>query len=322
MGEGGGLRSRPSFRKRIPPPFTGSWDVRSGSTIILDRVLVGQVGNIKAVITGIGGILPQFRPGIFITLRPGSFYGSYDLESVNVGLITFSGMMGVKRHVNSSTKQVGTMGMGSQFIRAEIMGGQNATLSVVFEPVTLGYNLHSFMGPLIYSNSTAGWGDQLSGSCGGAFAPDFVISWRSPGSGLYSFDTEGSLLDGSLYLIDATTGEEMGCSSIGILSGLALPSTSRYLLVIDGANRWACQGAAFYISIRLGRHDPLVTMTEVWQRLTVAKGMQHMWPLSPDWLVDSCRVCVLCGVQATSRARCSPTTSGRRSWGRCSGCRR
>lgn len=89
---------------------------------------------------------------------------------------------------------------------------------------------------------------------------------------MYSFDIDGSLIGGALYLIDALTGEEVGCSSFGIISGLSLPSSRSYLLVIDGAQDQSCGGSDFYISIRLGRYDPLVTMTEIWQRLIVSKG--------------------------------------------------
>ncbi len=56
------------------------------------------------------------------------------------------------------------------------------------------------------------------------------------------------------------------------LSGLVIESNEDLLLVADGARPGDCDGGPFYINIRLGTYDPLVTMTELWQRLTVSKG--------------------------------------------------
>jgi hypothetical protein len=70
----------------------------------------------------------------------------------------------------------------------------------------------SATGPAVATGNTGTGADLLSGSCGGAGAPEHACAFTAAVAGSYTFDTLGSSLDTILYVLDGNCGNELGCN--------------------------------------------------------------------------------------------------------------
>ncbi len=64
--------------------------------------------------------------------------------------------------------------------------------------------------PLIVTGNTYGRAADLEATCGGA-GSDTTFAFRAPADGTYTFDTEGSLVDTVLSVLDGCAGAELAC---------------------------------------------------------------------------------------------------------------
>ena len=98
--------------------------------------------------------------------------------------------------------------------------------------------------PQVIANSTAAGIDKLHGSCGSGLddeSPDYAYSFTAPADGSYAFDTNGSLFDTRLYVLDgaACNGNEIACSDnyqFNWFSALSVQMTQNetVTVVVDG----------------------------------------------------------------------------------------
>lgn len=95
------------------------------------------------------------------------------------------------------------------------------------------------VGMAIFSGSTVGAPNAVTGACGGSSAADAVHVWNAPSAGSFTFDTVGSDFDTVLYLRDGScAGTELGCNddTSGTESEVTVTVTSGQVLyvVVDG----------------------------------------------------------------------------------------
>ncbi len=103
-------------------------------------------------------------------------------------------------------------------------------------------DLGSATGSPVQTGSTVGAGADLTGSCssGSAGAEDLAFSWTAPSNGTYTFDTDGSIYDTVLYVLDGTcSGAEIACdddSGAGTQSSITLNLSAgqTVIVVVDG----------------------------------------------------------------------------------------
>ena len=144
---------------------TGSLNIQVGGQVTVLRALQGRAGNMNIVTTGIGA-----GSTASISFAPQSFVGNFYLNSQTSEL----GLQGY----SLSTSQQGSIGTGCQVLYA---AGSWVNLAASQLPIS--YELPAFVGGQLYTGSTANRSDLSSSSCGGQYAPDFAISWTSPGNG-------------------------------------------------------------------------------------------------------------------------------------------
>jgi hypothetical protein len=116
----------------------------------------------------------------------------------------------------------------------------------VFRPVCMATtcpsdDLGSRTGMGVARGNTAGAPRALSGSCGGAGAPEVTLRWRAPLAGAYEFNTFGSRYDTLIYLRSACEGPELVGQCNDDASGTLqsrlvarLAAGQEVILVVDG----------------------------------------------------------------------------------------
>jgi hypothetical protein len=86
------------------------------------------------------------------------------------------------------------------------------------------------------TGSTSAAENTVSGTCGGSYGRDHIYLFEAPESGVYTFTTEGSSFNTVLHIIDACSGESVGCDSAGTSSSLVgyISEGTTIFIVVDG----------------------------------------------------------------------------------------
>ncbi len=110
--------------------------------------------------------------------------------------------------------------------------------------------------PIVATGDTGSAGNDLAGSCGGAQALDYAVSWTAPADGTYLFSTEGSNFDTVLYLLDGgcTGATEIACNddkdlSAGYYAEVTADLTQGQTVVVAVDGFDAAEYGAFILSI-------------------------------------------------------------------------
>lgn len=150
----------------------GNLVVNVGGSLILNNVLQSRTGNLTATTTGKG--LGDY---VSILLNSGAFFGTFYLQAATISLDVQGYILSTESSGNS---EQGSLGTGCQILVATTPG--QFALSTTKLPI-MG-QLSSFVGPLLLTQSSEGGADLMSASCGGQYAPDYILLWTPPGSGM------------------------------------------------------------------------------------------------------------------------------------------
>jgi hypothetical protein len=102
------------------------------------------------------------------------------------------------------------------------------------------------LGMDVFTGTTIGAGDHRTGSCpaatGGGGAPDVALRWTAPAAGTYTIDTDSTLFDTMLYVLDGcgTTATELACNDdtggLGFRSSVDVTLTAGQTvqIIVDG----------------------------------------------------------------------------------------
>lgn len=89
-------------------------------------------------------------------------------------------------------------------------------------------------GEVTAQGTTVGRGDDSTPNCVGSMAPDVAFQWVAPFDGLFTFDTQGSNYDTSLYVRNGCVMNDLACNDdfFGVQSMVQVQATAGDVLVI------------------------------------------------------------------------------------------
>lgn len=108
------------------------------------------------------------------------------------------------------------------------------------------------VGQVVAFGSTGTFGNNFEGACGETGAEDFAVLFTADQDGTYTFDTNGSILDTVLRLVDVDCATELACDDDGGFTTESqlsqdLVAGQQVIVVIDGKN--SAETGSFVLSI-------------------------------------------------------------------------
>ena len=107
----------------------------------------------------------------------------------------------------------------------------------------VGADLGLAVGDGVYSGNNTNYTDNARGTCHGTGGREIALLWQAQFAGCYTFDTQASDYDTTLYVRTECNGTELGCNddSSGLQSelDLTLSAGQRVVVFVDGYSSWS-----------------------------------------------------------------------------------